>query len=96
MWGPYSRLGTYLAGRARAGERAVTLTLAQIEALVGQPLPDFARDHAGWWSNAPALHPAEIYPWYGWLSVGWEAEPDLLAGTVTFRRRGEDSAVTPP
>ncbi len=29
----------------------------------------------------------ESYPWYGWLSVGWEVAADLPGGTVTFRYR---------
>ncbi len=87
MWGMYSRLGTYLAGRARAGDRVVTLPFAQVEALVGHPLPAFARTHASWWSNE--THPGEVEGghWYGWLSVGWEAAADVPGGTVTFRYR---------
>ncbi len=91
MWGAYSRLGSYLAGRARAGVGEVTLTFAQVEALAGRPLPRSARTHAAWWRNTTIREHyrdrAESYHWYGWLSVGWEAAPDVPGGAVTFRYR---------
>ncbi|MDP9375046.1 MAG: hypothetical protein M3Q65_21880 [Chloroflexota bacterium] len=72
---------------SRAGEREVTLTFAQVEALIGRPLPDAARAHASWWRNATDPREAESYPWYGWLSTGWEAAADVPGGAVTFRYR---------
>ncbi len=87
MWAAYARLGSYLAGRARAGVDEVTLTFAQVEALVGHPLPLLARTHAAWWRNATDPRGAQSYPWYGWVSVGWEAAPDVPGGAVTFRYR---------
>jgi hypothetical protein len=95
MWNVFSRLGTYLAGRAHAGERRVTLTFEELEALLGRPLPPRARTVPGWWRNQSHPWHATSQPWYGWLSVGWEAEPDLSAGAVTFRRR-EGREVIPP
>ena len=96
MWGAYARLGAYLAGRARAGVAEVTLTFAQVEALVGHPLPDRARTRTAWWSNAPE-HPSRVgsYHWYGWLSVGWEATPDVPGGAVTFRYRPRPNGPRP-
>ncbi len=87
MWGAYAQLGSYLAGCARAGAHHVTLTFAQVEGLVGRPLPAFARNHAWWWRNESAPDTIESYPWYGWLSVGWEAAADVPGGAVTFRYR---------
>jgi hypothetical protein len=87
MWTAFSRLGTYLAGRGRAGERRVTLTLGELEALLGRPLPRRARVEAAWWRNTSHPWQAGSPPWYGWLSVGWEAEPDLPRGAVTFCHR---------
>ncbi len=87
MWGAYSRLGTYLAGRARAGVCEVTLTFAQVEALAGRPLPGSARTHAVWWDNEAGPESVRSYPWYGWVSVGWEAAADVPGGAVTFRYR---------
>ncbi len=82
----YAPLAEQLAARAAAGERRVTLTFAQVEALIGRPLPApsrAARRHRPWWhglGNAP-------HAWYGWQRVGWRVETvDLAAETVTFAR----------
>ena len=91
MWNVFSRLGTYLAGRGRAGEPGVTLTFGELEAILGRPLPLRARIDPAWWANTSRPGQSTPYPWYGWLSVGWAAEPDLLAGVVTFHRRGDES-----
>ena len=93
MWSAFSRLGDHLAARARTGERRVTLTFGELEGVLGRPLPSRARSAVGWWRNDPPTavrRPGDNYRWYGWLSVGWEAEPDLLAGAVTFRRRDDE------
>ncbi|MDP9375755.1 MAG: hypothetical protein M3Q65_25555 [Chloroflexota bacterium] len=91
MWGAYSQLGSYLAGRARAGERDVTLLFGDVEVIIGHPLPRRARRHAAWWRNTTlgvrGGYRVEGYHWYGWVSVGWEAAPDVPGGTVTFRYR---------
>jgi hypothetical protein len=95
MWAAFSRLGAYLAARARAGADRVTLSFGELEALLGRPLPARGRADAGWWRNtarrAAGQADAWAHCWYGWLSVGWEAELDVVAGTVTFRRRDEAS-----
>jgi len=93
MWTMYSRLGAYLAGRARAGEQRVTLTFGQLEELLGRPLPLRARTTPTWWRNASHPWQSSTPPWYGWLSVGWEAELDVVHGAVTFRRRDDDRTV---
>ena len=95
MWNVFSRLGTYLADRARVGEQRVTLTFGELEEILGRSLPLQARVDPAWWANTSNPNKTVAGPWYGWLSVGWEAEPDLPAGVVTFRRRGEDREVTP-
>ena len=48
--------------------RAVTLTLTEIEQLIGAPLP--LQGHAGsWWVNSSAnRHPQ------AWLGVGWRVQ----------------------
>ena len=96
MWNTFARLGTYLAAQGRAGTHRLTLTFGELEAILGRPLPLDARVDPAWWANTSQPNKTVAGPWYGWLSVGWEAEPDLLHGAVTFRRRGEDSAVTSP
>lgn len=93
MWVAYSRIGDYLAARARAGERLVTLASPSVEALLGRRRPRQARTERAWWSNDPphASHAIGAgYRWYGWLSVGWQAEPDQESQAVTFRYRRED------
>ena len=96
MWSAYSRLGSYLAAQGQAATHHVSLNFGELEEILGRPLPLRARISTAWWTNTSRPGQSVPYPWYGWLSVGWEAEPDLLAGAVTFRRRGEDSGVTPP
>ena len=90
MWTIFSRLGTHLAQHSRAGAREVTLTFGEIEALLGRRLPQAARTKAAWWQSPPEQHGPGNARWYGWLSVGWAAEPDLGKGTVTFRYTRSD------
>ncbi len=90
MWVAYSRIGSHLAARARAGERLVTLSLAEVEALLGRRLPRWAHTAPTWWGNALPRGTHALgasYRWYGWLSVGWEAEADLERQVVTFHYR---------
>ena len=86
----YGPLGDYLAARAAAGERRVTLTFAAIEGLLGRPLPASARApraHRAWWHGSTG-HAANT--WHGWARHGWQvATVDLAAETVTFARSGE-------
>ena len=90
MWSAFSRLGTHLAARGRLGLERVTLTFGEMEEILGRPLPLQARIDPAWWANTSRPGQKVPAPWYGWLSVGWEAEPDLLAGAVTFRRRDDE------
>ena len=96
MWSTFSRLGTYLAAQGQAGTLHLTLTFGELEEILGRPLPLRARIDPAWWTNTSRPSQTVPAPWYGWLSVGWEAEPNLLHGAVTFSRRSKDSAVTPP
>ena len=88
MWSVFSRLGSYLAAQGHAGTGRLTLTFEEVEEILGRPLPLGARRSPAWWTNTSRPGQSVPYPWYGWLSVGWEAEPDLAGGAVTFRRRG--------
>ena len=58
----YQPLADYLAAQ---GSPAVILTLAEIETLLGAPLPPAAQE-ASWWTNAPEAEQARA-----WLGVGW-------------------------
>jgi len=84
MTSKYDRLADYLATFDLS---AVTLTFAEVEAIVG-PLPKAARHDLAWWGatahgrylSAHALH---------WWRAGYTADrPDFAAETVTFRRTG--------
>jgi hypothetical protein len=76
----YRALYTYLDHRYAS---AVVLTLAQIESLLGSPLPAPARAERDWWTAVglqPQPHAA------AWTEAGRAATPNLSAATVTFER----------
>ena len=77
----YARLAAHLASLPGLG---VTLTFAQMEEIVGEPLPLAAHVLPGWWSYAPGAR----YPHArGWVDAGWRVEQvDLYAGTVSLVR----------
>jgi DNA-binding XRE family transcriptional regulator len=67
----------------RSDRREVTLTFTDIETIMGEPLPDSARQKKAWWSNRTkgALQ-AEA-----WMRADFLAEEiDLAAEKVTFRK----------
>jgi hypothetical protein len=83
MTSRYDRLAEHLAG---LDAPVITLTFAEIEAIVG-PLPGEARrTNPSWWGTTPRAryrHPHTRY----WRAAGYQADrPDLAAETVTFRR----------
>ena len=58
---------------------SVTLTFAEIEEVLGFPLPPSARRHGPWWSNGTSNAV--------WVSAGWKSEArDMAAQHITFRR----------
>lgn len=80
MSGQYLLLYKYLENRYAT---TVVLTFAEIEDLLGFALPDQARLHREWWTDAqPAL------PNYtdSWILASRSATPNLLARTVVFER----------
>ena len=80
--GPYGSLQKYLTARYAD---AVVLTFAQIEDLLGFPLPDPARVETGWWdSAAPGESPSA--QWQSWTLAKRMATPNLRAETVLFER----------
>lgn len=76
----YLSLHRYLDNRF-AG--TVVLTFAQIEDLLGFPLPDLARRYQDWWADAGSLPSAQSR---AWTQASRSAEPNLLAQTVMFVR----------
>lgn len=88
MTSKYDPLATYL--RQQPGP-LVTLTLAQIQAIIGRPLPASALpshpDCRNWWANSFSPRSQHSQAKHGWLAAGWEVEAvNPLQGTVTFRR----------
>jgi DNA-binding XRE family transcriptional regulator len=66
-----------------SGREELTLTVSEIESMIGSPLPASARGQRAWWSNRTtgAVQSA------AWLRAGYEAaEVDLAGGRVTFRK----------
>ena len=78
----YVSLHKYLANRYAD---SVVLTFAQLEDLIGGPLPDSARAQDEWWTStdrdADKSSCADA-----WILAGRTAKPNLLARTVTFER----------
>jgi hypothetical protein len=77
----YQPLHKYLAGRYAD---ALVLTFAQMEDLLGFPLPAAARE-AAWWANdeATGLHSR------AWTQAARTAVPNLGASIVLFDRLAE-------
>jgi hypothetical protein len=85
----YKPLSEALDGRAD-GEWSATF--AELEALLGFPLPKAARTTGAWWANA-----ADKAHSRAWLDQGWRVESVHRAGeTVIFRREQASPAVQPP
>ncbi|MDQ0465326.1 hypothetical protein QO010_003113 [Caulobacter ginsengisoli] len=60
-----------------------SLSFADVEAIIGQPLPPSARKHEAWWSNNPTGHVNA----QAWLRAGYRAEQiDIDNGHVVFRK----------
>ncbi len=79
----YEPLRRYLL--TQSGDR-VTLTFAELEAIIGAPLPESARV-AAWWANARNQHSAQMQAWWGagWRVVAvrrWASDPSVM-----FERR---------
>ena len=82
MPGKYQPLYQYLKDRYA---NTVVLTFAQIEDLLGFPLPDSARVHNEWWANTG---PKDTPPPHSrsWTLASRTATPNLPAQTVVFER----------
>ena len=81
MPGNYQPLYHYLDNRYA---NRVVLTFAQIEDLLGFPLPNSARVDRAWWENKDPndTPPPHSRAW----ALAWIATPNLQAQTVVFER----------
>ena len=82
MTGKYLLLYKYLENRYA---NSVVLTFAQIEDLVGFPLPDQARSQREWWTDAGTAQAGPSYA-DAWKLASRTASPNLLAKIVAFDR----------
>tara|TARA_R110002020_G_scaffold143653_5_gene316045 strand:+ start:4367 stop:5122 length:756 start_codon:yes stop_codon:yes gene_type:complete len=73
----YTPLGDYL--RSVSHDEDAVLAFADVEALIGRPLPPQARSKHTWWGAIPRQPQSRA-----WLRADRRAEPDLMAETVTF------------
>ncbi len=64
---------------ARIEDDDVTFDMAELEAVLGAPLPPSAREHPAWWGRA--------HYYAKWAAYGFSASPDLRRQRVRFRRR---------
>jgi hypothetical protein len=80
----YKPLSERLAGHPGDEWRA---SFAEIEEVLGFPLPKAARAHA-WWASPDDRPHARA-----WTSGGWRAEMDQASGAVTFRRSVSEPAL---
>ena len=80
MTGKYEPLSEYLT--TLTGEE-VCFTFAEIEAILGAPLPQTAWQRSMWWANSQRSdHPQSR----AWLASGWTVSADVNNGAVTFFR----------
>ena len=78
--GKYTPLFDFLQ---RTPQDEITLTFAEIEAVLGETLPPSARTRRGWWSNRSKGSPQAA----AWMGAAYHAEDlDLDAERVTFRK----------
>jgi hypothetical protein len=79
----YDPLGEWLTN-APAHTRETTLSLRQIEILLGFRLPNSAKRHRAWWANPSS---AEDHPYArSWLATGWKVDTvNLSEEWVRFR-----------
>ncbi|MDT8322447.1 MAG: hypothetical protein RQ826_18190, partial [Xanthomonadales bacterium] len=79
----YAPLEEYLRA---ADKPEISLTFQEIESILGQPLPQSARDHRPWWSNPRGSN--ALSQQSAWLDAGYHVESVSLGerGYVRFRR----------
>jgi hypothetical protein len=77
----YDGLRTYLSGRS---EPQVRLSFADIERIIGQPLPSSARRHRAWWANERSGSHVNARAWLEAKPPRRTANVDLNAETADF------------
>jgi hypothetical protein len=77
----YGGLGAYLSGRV---EPRFRLTFAEIERIMGRPLPPSARRHRAWWANERSGSHSHARSWLHALPPRRTANVDLNGETADF------------
>ncbi len=81
----YENLEKYLSSIIT---QSVPMTFAEIEKIVGRPLPPSAYKHRPWWSN----NTANSAMTRAWIKAGWEtSQVDMGARKLIFRRARRSS-----
>lgn len=76
----YESLAKYLA---RTGAPELVMTFAQLEEILGAPLPASARTHRPWWANSLRGHVQSR----GWLDAGYQSDQvDLEGQKLRFKK----------
>jgi hypothetical protein len=76
----YYRLHLYFR---RANGTSKSLSFAEVEEVLGLPLPPGARSSRAWWGNSRSGHPQSR----AWLLAGWRVvHVDVTAEVVKFQR----------
>lgn len=73
----------WLATLAAERRQSITVSVDEIEAVLGEPIAASYRNHAAAWYGAG--HPTA----QRWERLGWRASPQLGRGLVTFHRSAE-------
>lgn len=81
----YAALARYL--RSRADSVAdVSFSFEAVEAIIGGPLPAYARQHRSWWANDAVSHAQSLQ----WLEAGWRVRTvNVSEERVVFTRNQE-------
>jgi hypothetical protein len=77
----YDGLRAYLSGRS---EPQVRLSFAEIEHIIGQPLPASARRHRAWWANERSGSHVHARAWLEANPSRRTANVDMNAATADF------------
>jgi len=86
----YDPLRRYLENR---GAEQVPMSFAEVERVLGFPLPPSAKAHATWWSNNTGTHVGVR----AWRDAGWKtSRVDVPGERVVFVRAKEESNRTDP
>ena len=82
----YSGLTDYLNDLANDGEKESRIAFSAVEEILGDELPNSARQHRPWWANQGRAHSL------AWEDAGWKtANVDLGNEEVTFLYCGDDA-----